>query len=290
MANLALLVAARNKQQLNMASLKRILIYGSPKSGKTRLAGTIAKVVQVKRIFWFDVENGSLTLLNPELGLTEPELKKVELIQLPDTKEHPIAIETLLKVFSNRKGITICEEHGRVDCVDCTPKPSKLSTGPAGVAAFKPVSKFPPIASLGAEDCIVIDSLSQVGDSALVVAERITSGSTNAYAKYGEQGQRLADLLGMIQQLRTNIICVTHVTVNEAEDTKKETVIPLCGTRNFSLKVAKYFNTVIHMSVEVKKFKAGSTPTYKLNTVAGDRLGCAIEKADDVDLRTIFNQ
>lgn len=276
MANLRALVEARKNLQKSNIDLKRVLIYGQPKSGKTYLAATIARVPSIKRIYWFDLENGSCTLINPALNLTSEQMNKVELITLADTKDYPIAIETMLKVMSSRKDITICEDHSKVNCIHC-----KGMTN-------KGLSAMPAIASLTAEDCIVVDSLSQLGDSAFEVGSRTTSSTDNKYAKYAEQGRLLSDFLGMVQQVRTNVICITHVTTNEAEDTKKETVIPLCGTRNFSLKVSKYFNTVIYLSVELKKFKAGSSPTYKINVTAGDRLGVKLEEKNTSEMGDLF--
>jgi len=283
MANLADLVAAKNKLQSSMLNLKRVLIYGQPKSGKTYLAATIARVPSIKKIYWFDLENGSCTLINPELELTTEQMAKIEVIQLPDTREFPIAIDTMLKVISNRKGISICETHGKVNCIECRPK----TVIGEGVVAAELID-FPAVANLTESDCIVIDSLSQLGDSAFEVARRETAGEKSAYAKYAVQGNLLSDFLGMLQQVKTNIVCITHVTVNEAEDTKKDTVIPLCGTRNFSLKVSKYFSTVVYLSVELKKFKAGSSPNYKINITAGDRLGVKLEDKDVVSMEDLF--
>jgi len=281
MANLKDLVEARKQQIQTSLDLKRVLIYGQPKSGKTMLAASVAKVKGIKRVYWFDLENGSCTLLNPTLELSPEDMSKVEVINLPDTKEFPIAIETMLKFCSYRgKGeLAICEAHGKVDCGQCKPKIVLGSAEGMQTTENKP-TLVPALNQLGAADCVVIDSLSQLGDSAFEAAIRTTVGDRSSYAKYGEQGRLLSDLLGMLQQARTNIICTTHVTVNEAEDTKKETVIPLCGTRNFSLKVSKYFSTVVYLNLELKKFKAGSSPDYKINIIAGDRLGVKLESLD----------
>jgi len=281
MANLKDLVEARKQQIQTSLTLKRVLIYGQPKSGKTMLAASIAKVKGIKKVYWFDLENGSCTLLNPALELSSEDMGKIEVINLPDTKEFPIAIETMLKFCSHRgKGkLAICEAHGKVDCNQCKPK---MVLGIAEVAQTTENKSVlvPSLSQLGATDCVVIDSLSQLGDSAFEAALRTTAGDKSAYAKYGEQGRLLSNLLGMLQQARTNIICTTHVTVNEAEDTKKETVIPLCGTRNLSLKVSKYFSTVVYLNLELKKFKVGSSPDYKINIIAGDRLGVKLESLD----------
>jgi len=275
MANLMDLVNARKKLQHTNLALRRVLIYGQPKSGKTFLAATIARVPSIKHIYWFDLENGSSTLLNPELGLTPEQMSKIELYNIPDTKDNPIGIETMLKVLSNKVGITICEEHGKVNCTRCKVKGKASST-------------FPAISTLDSTSCIVTDSFSQLGDSAFVVGCRLAEGNKNAFAKYVEQGKLLSDLFSMLQQSHTNIIGITQVTTNEAEDTKKETVIPLCGTRNFSLKVSKYFSTVIYRHVELKEFKTGSSPIYKMNTIAGDRLGIKLEEDKDPSMEGLF--
>lgn len=58
---------------LKASNLKKpnhsILLYGPPKTGKTRLVGTAAKIKELDRIYWIDLENGSETLLH--MGLTE---------------------------------------------------------------------------------------------------------------------------------------------------------------------------------------------------------------------------
>src|SRR5690606_12088143 len=88
-----------------------------PKMGKTRLAGTAAKIPELKKIYWIDIENGVETLLN--MGLTDEELAKIVLIKIADTRDNPIAIETILKTFTSKVPLKICELHGKVDCAEC---------------------------------------------------------------------------------------------------------------------------------------------------------------------------
>ena len=56
-----------------------ILLYGPPKTGKTQLVGTAAKIKEFDKIVWIDLENGSETLLH--MGLKPEELEKIELIR-----------------------------------------------------------------------------------------------------------------------------------------------------------------------------------------------------------------
>jgi len=45
---------------------------------------------------------------------------------------------------------------------------------------------------------------------------------------------------------------------------------------------------VVYLSVELKKFKAGSSPNYKINITAGDRLGVKLEDKDVVSMEDLF--
>lgn len=258
-----------------------ILIYGAPKTGKTRLVGTAAAIEEINKIYWFDFENGVETLLN--MGLTDEQLEKVELFKIPDTKENPRAIETMLKVFSTKsyldpktnlhtKDIYICYEHGTVNCVHCQDKTTKQFAG----------SPFN-LTKCGHNDIIVIDSLSQLGDSSLAAA---AFGKDSTYKlqldDYGNSGKWLSDILTYIQQAKTtNFVCVTHEMGIENPDTGKDMIYPLCGTRNFSTKVAKYFGTVVHTDLKLKKHEAGSSTSYASNLVTGSRLNVALEKSKD---------
>ena len=131
-----------------------ILIYGPPKSGKTRLVGTAIALPEVKRIFWFDLENGVETLLH--MGLSDADLEKVTVFRVANTRDNPIGIETMLRAFSAKTPIQICDAHGKVACAACT----------AAKASFTPLR----LGDCTHEDLIVIDSGSELGDSALAAA------------------------------------------------------------------------------------------------------------------------
>ena len=70
---LSQLLKASNQIKPNHSTL----LYGPPKTGKTQLVGTAAKIKEFNKIVWIDLENGSETLLH--MGLTEEELDKIEL-------------------------------------------------------------------------------------------------------------------------------------------------------------------------------------------------------------------
>lgn len=250
-----------------------ILIYSKPKFGKTRLAGTAARIPQVKRIFWFDLENGVETLLH--MDLTEAELEKVIVYKLPDTKENPIAIETMLKAFSIRNKITICDEHGKADCVDCK-------------KAGKPSLPFA-LAECTHNDLIVIDSGSQLGDSALNATMIGKDSMTKpGWDEYGIQGKWLGDILSVVQQAKhTNFVVLTHEIIFE-DDEKKQQIFPLMGTKPFSMKVAKYFGTVVYLMKKMGKHAGASSSTFRPDVLTGSRLNIQVEKANELDMRTIL--
>lgn len=254
-----------------------ILIYGPPKSGKTQLVATAAKIPEITKIYWLDLENGYQTLLN--MGLTEQEMAKIHIFRIPDTRDNPVAIETMLKLFSAKTPITICNEHGVADCVQC----KKL--GPDAVEA------------ICLKDCkhtelVVIDSGSQLGDSALNAACKGTEITYKPQLDdYGSCGKWLADILSVIQQAKTtNFVVITHELVDEEEinGVKKDRIFPLMGTKTFSRKVAKYFGTVAYLHMKLGKHTAGSSSTYKAETLTGSRVGAMLEKTKEPSMYDIL--
>lgn len=253
-----------------------VLIYGDSKTGKTRFVGTAAKIPELKRIFWIDLENGSDTLLN--MGLSIEEMDKIELIKIPDTRENPRGCETLLKMMSSKVDLPICQEHGKVSCLECQ-------------KASKPVTIFN-LRSLTNSDLIVIDSGSQLGDSALAMA---CAGKPVEYKAqtddWGTMSKYLGDILSVIQQATfTNFVVITHTLVVEEDinGVKRDKIFPLIGTKNFSSKCAKYFGTVVFLELKLGKHAGGSASTYKPNHITGSRLNVAIESKKEATMKDIL--
>lgn len=252
-----------------------MLLYGPPKTGKSRLVGTAAKIPELKRIFWFDGENGSETLLH--MGLTPEELDKIQLFRVPDTRETPRFIETVLKAFSSKTPISICDAHGKVGCVE---------------PGCKEASSTFCMKDCTHDDLIVIDSGSQLGDSALALAclgKDITFKPT--YDEWGALGKYLGDICSVIQAATyTNFVMITHELIVEEEvnGIKRDKIYPLVGTKPFSAKVSKFFGTVVYTEIKMGKHTAGSSSTYKANHITGSRVNVQIEKAKELDMRAIL--
>lgn len=248
-----------------------ILIYGPPKSGKTKLVGTAAQIPEIKRVFWFDLENGAETLIH--MGLSDEEMEKIILIRIPDTRESPVGIETMLRAFSAKTAIDICDEHGKVSCVLCKGKAH---------------TKFA-LSDLGHHDLVVIDSGSQLGDSAISATCKGKDVMFKpGWDEYALVGKWLGDILSVIQQAHhTNFVVITHEIALEGDD-KRDRMYPLMGSKAFSMKVAKYFGTVAYVHMKLGKHAAGSKSTYRSDTLTGSRVNAALEDAKAPDMRSIL--
>ncbi len=250
-----------------------ILIYGPPKSGKTRLIATAAKLPEIHKIYWFDIENGIETLLN--MDLTEEEMQKIVVIRIPDTRDNPVAIETVLKTFSAKAPVKICELHGKVDCAEC------LKNQAPFLAWCIPQCTH--------NDLVVIDSGSQLGDSAL---NSSCMGKPVTYKPllddYGSAGKYLADICSVIQQCRnTNFVVATHEIALE-DDEGKDKIFPLFGTKNFSMRCAKFFGTVVYVHKKLGKHVAGSSSTYRPDVLTGSRVNAKLEASKEPSMYDIL--
>lgn len=267
---------------MNLAELKKaltvvsanhaMLVHGLPKVGKTRLVGTAAKIKEIERIFWFDLENGADTLMH--MGLTEEEMAKIIIFKIRDTRDNPIGVETILKCMG-RGAYSICDMHGKVDCAECK-------------KASLPFTRFC-LSECTHNDLIVIDSGSQLGESAMAAACMGQSVLFKpGYDEFGIQGKYLSDILSTIQQATfTNFAVICHSLLIEDQD-DKEKFFPLMGTKPFSLRVAGKFGTVIYVEKKMNKHVAGSASTYRSNVITGSRVGAVIESAKEPTMEAIL--
>jgi hypothetical protein len=256
-----------------------VLVYGPSKSGKTRLVATAAKMPRIKRIPWFDGENGATTLLN--MGLTPAELAKIQYIKIPDTRDTPYFIETMLKALTSKIPVRICDTHGRVTCPEC----SKLPTYPHEVFDMR---------SLTRDDVIVIDSGSQLGNSAIA---SVCMGKDIFYKlqidDWGNVRKYLTDILSVVQQAQyTNFVMITQELQTEGRDLAKkdhiDKIYPLIGSKAFCAEVSKYFGTIVHTHLFLGKHKAASASTYKPDLITGARNNALIEKLENPDMSVIL--
>lgn len=266
-----------------------LLIYGPPKVGKSQLAATIAKVPYIKNIYWFDIENGSETLITMVRNglLTEEQASKIVIYRIPDTKEIPMAMATVVKCLTVRKDHVICDEHGRISCVECATKNEKGQPDKFTGQTFN-------IANCTKEDVVVLDSGNALGVSILNYYLRGKSIDYKpGWDEYGPQGLVLTDCMLVIQSSRkTNFIVTTHELSIETEenDKKIDRFYPVMGTKNFSLQCAKYFTHIAYLEKKLGKHKGGTNTDYRNDVITGSRGGWRLEDHKELDLSLLFAQ
>lgn len=245
---------------------KRVLIYGESMTGKTTLAGTLASRY---KMIWFDLEKGYESLLK----LPEAAQENIELLQIPDTKIFPIAIETILKVFTGKE-VFICEEHGKVACPIC-----KKASAPETRVCLN---------ELDENYIVVIDSLTQLSASTLNFLMKDKEDTAKPeWDVYRSQGALLEKILSCMQQSKHHIVCISHVVESQQEDGKTK-LFPVCGTSNFSRNCPRFFDDVVYVELKNKKHTATCSTTYANNITAGSRLGHSI--GEDMNLLSLFSE
>lgn len=241
--------------QKSASKSHRVLLFGPPKSGKTKLAGQLSAEFD---LIWVDMENGVDTLL--QLPLAQQD--RIEVISLPDTRTYPIAIETCLKIIKGGKH-DICEKHGKVGCGSC-----RKDSLPFVSIDFN---------NLPLTTIVVFDSLTQLTNSAIAnITKNQPEDYKLEYDDWGNLGKLMETFLSHVQQAPFNIVCISHETEVQMEDGKQK-LVPTAGTRNFSRNTAKYFDVCAYVEVKNKKHIAASSTLYANNILTGSRTGLALE-------------
>jgi AAA domain len=261
----------------NYDDIKRtkVLIYGPPKSGKTAKVGQLAAAGFT--LHWCDLESGIKTLLNP--AILAPEFRKnVKVMNFPDHLDYPVAIDAMRSLLKG--GVKkFCYMHGISMCPECAKNAGRKWAEPFDIA------------KMGDKDVLVIDSATQLGSSAL--AKVIRKARTNdpeykeTWEDYRQQGMYLNEVFGKIQVLNVNVVVISH-EIDVEKDEKKEKIVPLGGTRNYSKTVAKYFDEVIYMEIFNKRHVARNSTTWSPNHLTGGRTGVNIDTPGQDLLANIF--
>lgn len=247
---------------------RHILVYGAPKSGKTVLTALLAKKY---RLWWIDLEDGIKSALNP--ALVPPEaLENIELIQVPDRQNYPMAIETVLKIIKGTK-TSVCAKHGKASCPVCAKDGSPITE--IDLSTFD-----------NSKDVLVIDSWSQLSESAMNYIMRTAIAKDDFDAKagwdeYGKQGRILERIGSTLQTAPYNVVVITHELMVELEDGSKK-IVPIGGTSNFSKTFAKYFDDVVYTEIVNRSHRPISSTTAKASVLAGSRSGVDLKPGEDL--------
>lgn len=247
---------------------QRVLVFGAPKVGKTELVGALSTKFN---LVWFDLENGYSTLLK----LPDEQKARIELISVPDSRTFPVAIDTMLKVFTG-KACNVCEAHGKVNCPVCT-------------KAGAPTTRVC-LDELDDKSIVVVDSLTQLSNSAIAFITRDKPDDYKMdYSDWGNLRTLVEKFLSTVQQARYNIVCISHEEEVDLEDGTKK-LVPVCGSSKSSRNTAKYFDHVIYAVIKNRSHKFASSTTYAGNIVTGSRLDIEIEKSEKPSLLDIFER
>lgn len=256
---------------LAQSPYQHCLIYGPPKTGKNTLLNELTKEFN---LLMFSLENGHA----PFYKLPIEQQERIEIVNIPDTRSYPVAIETMLKVIKGAKHV-ICDEHGKIECSICKAKAVVPDSG----ITFTTVE----LNALGKDTVVVVDSLTQLTNSAI---SHITKNKPEDYKldydDWGNLGKLMEVFLSHVQQAPFHIICISHETETEMEDGKIK-IVPTAGTRNFSRNVAKYFDHVMYTQVANMKHVVKSMTTSTVNIVVGSRTDVDMDKTGS--LLPIFN-
>lgn len=232
-------------------TVRKQLIYGGPKRGKTYLAGKLAEKFN---LHWFDLENGGVDTLR-EFPVEWQD--RVEVYAVPDSPLTPTASETIMRVLEGgpRK---ICEKHGKVNCPICAKTPD---------AIYQTID----INALGPDDILVIDSGTQLTESIkAVVGRTLTDDQKFEFDHWSHLGKITAKIGSLIQAAPCSIVFLTHEAEIELEDGKKM-LVPVFGSSSTSRTFAKYFHDVIYCDFKMKNYIAMSTQRANGLVYAGSR-------------------
>lgn len=259
--------------QMAATATHRVLLFGAPKTGKTLFSLSLAE--SGYDILYIGMENGH----GVGHQLSQEAQSRIEVINLPDTRLYPIAVETCLKLTKPGK-CTICEAHGKVSCLICCKPGSAPETHGATITVD--------LDATPSNTIVVFDSLTQLTNS---VIANITKNEADEYKVdwdgWAVVGKLMDKFLSRIQQAGYNVICISHETEVKMED-GKDKLVGVAGTRNFSRNSAKYFDTVVYCEVKNKKHVLGSSTLYSGNILTGSRENIVLEGTEKPSLLPIF--
>lgn len=264
-----------NLDEYQPTKTTHVVVFGKPKSGKTAIAGELA--AHGFKLWYVDLEDGIKTLLNPDV--LKPEFRKnVSVIRIPDHSMLPIGLNAFRQIMQGGPK-KFCYDHGVHNCPICLKAPAAKWAEPIDILKFT------------TKDILVIDGLSQLSDSAInkiVLKDRQKDEEYKCtFNDYGTQGVWMKEVLSKIQVTPINLVMLAH-EIDAEKSESKEKIVPVSGTRNFSLTVGKYFDEVVYMQVLNKVHKAYSSTTYSNTVLTGGRSGIKLEELSKLSLAPLF--
>lgn len=254
---------------------QHVIIGGDPKSGKSTLVAQLAE--QGFKLLWFSLDNGHSVLAK----LSKKAQENIEIIVLPDTKDFPVAIDTIKKVLTKSGEHKICDRHGQVSCLTCVKEGSSFSIVDLLKLANDPENTW----------IVVIDNISQLADSGenyVRKAGKLADDDKTEWDHYSHWQFLMKSCMSAIQVAPYNIICLAHLVESEMEDGKKK-LVPMVGSSVYSRKVGGYFDHVVFIEIENMSHKAASASTFRASVLTGSRADVVLEKQAKMTLLPFFD-
>lgn len=263
-----LLDLAKELKRTNKEIPQTMLVFGDAFTGKTSLVAQLARKYKLK---WVDTDAGYSAIFK---ALPEEYWKNIDLVEVRETPAKAVSAATVHRILSARGPIRISDSTGVVNCVETTKNGGTFTE-------WDPTT-------WDTNTVLVFDSLSTIGDSAI---KHYLGGTTTmefgekSFKHYDKQGLLLTAILGLSQRMKCHVVFITHQEELEMEDGKKK-LAPVCGTRNLSTRVGRYFSHCLHCSIKNKKHVVNSNTVGDLRVIAGSRQ--RVEVTDTESLLKIF--
>ncbi len=247
---------------------QRVCIFGPPKVGKTLLFGMLARKY---KLILFSLENGHSVLSQVPAEFHD----NIEIINIRDSKDYPIAIETMLKVIKGKE-VFICHAHSKVACPICNKNAPEARDRVC-------------LDEVGLDTIVGIDSLTQLTQSALA---HITKSQPDDYKcqldDWGNLKLLIEKFMSAIQVAKYNVVCISHEEEVKFEDGRAK-IVPVAGSSNSSRNTGKYFDHVVYANIVNKKHVVGSATDYSTSVLTGSRTNVKLEaNKEGGDLLELF--
>ena len=256
--------------ELEQEEPQHVCLFGLPKSGKTLLAGKLAEKFN---LIYIDIENSKDVLFSLPMEYK----KRIEVISIPDSRDFPVASETLAKMTKGK--VSICQKHGKVSCMVCRREEKEGRAAP---------STEVDLLNVPLDTIVIFDTCTQFANS---IEAHLVKNEPEDYKpgwdEYNAQGAALDRFLSRLQIAPYHLIVITHAVEVELPNKKKK-LVPNAGTRNFSMSMGKYFNHLVYTEVKNGSHRLGSSTTYDPSVLTGSRLGKSLEGQAEPSLLPIF--